>query len=98
MEQPPSDDTAGEAAAPTAADLTDEEKAVLAIASRRWKHSGVMESHVYDTLGWSMTRFFQVLNELLDRPETYAYDPVNVARLRRLRDLRQGVRSGRPSG
>jgi hypothetical protein len=38
------------------------------------------------------TRYYQLLNALIDRPEALAADPVTVGRLRRLRDLRAARR------
>lgn len=42
----------------------------------------------YLELGLSETRATQVVNGLLSDPAAYQYDPVTVARLRRLRDSR----------
>ncbi len=44
------------------------------------------------------TRYYQLLNELIDRPEALAYDPVLVKRLRAQRARRQRMRSPRPGG
>jgi len=41
----------------------------------------------------SATRYYQVLNELIDRPEALAFEPVLVKRLRRQRAKRQRIRS-----
>jgi hypothetical protein len=40
-----------------------------------------------------MTRYYQVLNALIDTPRALAADPVLVNRLLRLRDERQQQRS-----
>jgi hypothetical protein len=44
----------------------------------------------------SATRYYQLLNELIDRPEALAFDPVLVKRLRAQRARRQRMRSPRP--
>jgi len=44
------------------------------------------------------TRYYQLLNELIDRPEALAFDPVLVKRLRAQRARRQRMRSPRPKG
>ena len=44
------------------------------------------------------TRYYQVLNALIDRPEALAFDPLLVRRLRRLRAARQRARSARRLG
>ena len=46
----------------------------------------------------SSTRYYQVLNALIDRPEALAVDPMLVKRLRRLRSARQRQRSARRLG
>ena len=46
----------------------------------------------------SATRYYQVLNALIDRPESLAADPMLVKRLRRLRASRQRARSARRLG
>ena len=44
------------------------------------------------------TRYYQVLNALIDRESALAYDPLLVKRLRRLRTARQRARSARRLG
>ena len=46
----------------------------------------------------SATRYYQVLNALIDRPEALEADPLLVRRLRRLRAARQRQRSARRLG
>jgi hypothetical protein len=46
----------------------------------------------------SSTRYYQVLNALIDRPEALEADPLLVRRLRRLRSARQRQRSARRLG
>jgi hypothetical protein len=41
------------------------------------------------------TRYYQLLNELIDRPEALAFDPMLVKRLRAQRARRQRIRSPR---
>ena len=46
----------------------------------------------------SGTRYFQILNDLIDRPEALAADPLLVKRLRRMRSSRQKARAARNLG
>ena len=46
----------------------------------------------------SATRYYQVLNALIDRTEALEHDPMLVKRLRRLRSQRQRQRSARRVG
>jgi hypothetical protein len=47
-------------------------------------------------LGLSSTRYYQLLNDLIDRPEALGFDPVLVKRLRRQRSRRNLMRAGGP--
>ena len=46
----------------------------------------------------STTRYYQVLNTLIDNPLALAHDPMLIKRLRRMRATRQKARSARRLG
>jgi hypothetical protein len=69
---------------------------ILAFERRGWRSSGVKEQAIAEALDMSATRYYQLLNELIDRPEALAFDPVLVKRLRAQRARRQRMRSPRP--
>lgn len=69
--------------------LTERETEILAFERRRWRYPGAKEQAIRDTFNLSATRYYQLLNALIDRPEALAAAPVLVARLRRLRDGRR---------
>ncbi|MBM0276829.1 DUF3263 domain-containing protein [Micromonospora tarensis] len=71
-----------------AAGLTERERAILAFEQQWWRHAGAKEQAVRDTFGLSSTRYYQLLNGLLDNPAALAADPVLIGRLRRLRSSR----------
>lgn len=75
--------------------LTDTETQVLDFERSWWKFAGAKETAIHDAFGWSPTRHYQVVNELLGRPEALAYDPMLVRRLLRLREQRQANRGAR---
>ncbi|MEU7843168.1 DUF3263 domain-containing protein [Micromonospora sp. NPDC049114] len=81
------DETATAPAAPPAG-LTARELAILAFEQQWWRHAGAKEQAVRDTFGVSSTRYYQLLNGLLDNPAALAADPVLIGRLRRLRSSR----------
>lgn len=92
-------------AAVTAADpagdlggLSDRDGAILEFERQWWKYAGAKESAVREQFDMSATRYYQVLNALIDRPEALAADPLLVRRLRRLRSQRQRQRSARRLG
>jgi hypothetical protein len=72
--------------------LTEVEQAVLALERAWFRRPGAKAQRIRDELGMPATRYYQLLNALIDRPEALAADPVTVGRLRRLRDLRTGRR------
>ena len=72
--------------------LTDREQQILAFEARWWKHAGSKEQAIRDTFGLSSTRYYQLLNGLLDNPAALEHDPVVVGRLRRLRSTRARTR------
>lgn len=72
--------------------LTEREVQILAFESKWWKHAGAKEQAVRDAFGLSSTRYYQLLNGLLDNPAALAHDPVLIGRLRRLRSTRARTR------
>ena len=78
------------------AGLSDRDRAVLAFEKQHFKYSGSKEQAIRDRFGMSATRYYQVLNALLDRPEALEFDPMVVNRLRRRRAVRQRARSSHP--
>ncbi|MEU2507889.1 DUF3263 domain-containing protein [Streptomyces sp. NPDC007863] len=69
--------------------LGERERAVLAVERRSWPGPGAKERAVREGLGLSPTRYYQLLNALLDDPRALAHDPVTVNRLRRVREEKQ---------
>lgn len=78
--------------------LSERDRAVLAFEKQHFKYSGSKEQAIRDRFGMSATRYYQVLNALLDRPEALEFDPMVVNRLRRRRESRQRARSSHPEG
>ena len=75
--------------------LTDQQQEILAFERQWWKYSGAKETAVKVRFDMSLTRYYQVLNALIDEPTALAHDPMLVRRLRRLRDARAQRRTGR---
>lgn len=84
--------------APRAASLSDRDREILGFERQWWKYAGAKEQAVRDQFDMSATRYYQVLNALIDRPEALEADPLLVRRLRRLRSQRQRQRSARRLG
>jgi Protein of unknown function (DUF3263) len=88
----------GAGALPSAAALSERDQQVLAFERQWWKYAGAKEQAIRELFDMSATRYYQVLNSLIDRPEAIAHDPMLVKRLRRLRAARQRARSARRLG
>src|SRR5262245_48307153 len=65
--------------------LTEREQQILAFERQWWRHAGAKEQAIRDTFDLSATRYYQVLNGLLENPAAMVMDPLLVKRLRRLR-------------
>jgi Protein of unknown function (DUF3263) len=71
------------------AGLDERGRQILDFERQWWKHAGAKEQAIRDTFGLSATRYYQVLNALLDDPAALAHDATTVSRLRRLRASRR---------
>ena len=78
--------------------LDERSERILAFERQWWKYAGAKEQAVRELFDMSATRYYQVLNALIDRPDALAADPMLVKRLRRLRASRQRARSARRLG
>jgi hypothetical protein len=73
-------------------ELTDRDRAVLALEARYWRTPGAKEAAIREQLGLAPVRYYQLLNGLLDRPAAMEHDAVLINRLRRLREDRRARR------
>ena len=73
--------------------LSDRDREMLAFERRWWKYAGAKEEAARELFGLTATRYYQVLNALIDVPAALEHDPMLVKRLRRLRSMRQRARS-----
>ncbi|SCE74720.1 Protein of unknown function (DUF3263) [Micromonospora viridifaciens] len=72
--------------------LSERDRRILAFEQQWWRHAGAKEQAIRDTFGLSATRYYQLLNALLDHPAALAAEPVLIGRLRRLRSARARTR------
>ena len=87
------------AAAPSSGDgLSERDRRVLEFERQWWRYAGAKEQAIRETFDMSATRYYQILNALIDRPEAVEHDPMLVKRLLRLRAARQRARSARRLG
>jgi len=74
------------------AGLSARDVAVLVFERRGWSASGVKERAIREQLDMSPTRYYQLLNALLDDEHALAHDPVTVNRLTRRREAQRSRR------
>ena len=78
--------------------LSDRDREILAFERQWWKYAGAKEQAIRELFDMSSTRYYQVLNALIDGPDALVVDPMLVKRLRRMRASRQRARSARRLG
>ncbi len=79
-------------------DLSERDQQVLAFERQWWKYAGAKEQAIRELFDMSATRYYQVLNALIDSPAALEHDPMLVKRLRRMRSTRQRARTARRLG
>jgi Protein of unknown function (DUF3263) len=79
-------------------ELSAQDKRILDFERSWWKHAGVKEQAIKDHFEMSATRYYQILNEVLEKTAALDYDPILVKRLKRLRVYRQRQRVARLLG
>jgi hypothetical protein len=62
------------------------------------QYPGAKEQAIRDLFDMSATRYYQVLNAIIDMPAAIEHSPMLVKRLRRMRDARQKARSAKRLG
>ena len=80
------------------ADLSERDRQILAFERQWWRYAGAKEQAIRDLFDMSATRYYQVLNALIDEPAALRHDPMLVKRLRRMRSARQRARAARRLG
>ena len=75
--------------------LTDLERRILEFERDWWRFAGAKESAIKELFDLSAPRYYQILNDLIDRQEALEASPMLVKRLRRLREARMSARTAR---
>lgn len=78
--------------------LSERDRQILEFERQWWKYAGAKEQAIRDLFDMSSTRYYQIINNLIDDPKALAFDPMLVKRLRRMRAARQRARSARRLG
>jgi hypothetical protein len=80
------------------AGLSERDREIIAFERQWWKYAGAKEQAIKELFDMSATRYYQVLNALIDSEAALEADPMLIKRLRRLRASRQRARSARRLG
>ena len=77
------------------AGLSELEARILEFEGTWWKFAGAKESAIKELFDLSAPRYYQLLNDLIDRQDALVVAPMLVKRLRRLREARMSARTAR---
>lgn len=75
--------------------LDERDRDMLDFEREWWRYAGAKEQAIKARFDLSTTRYYELLNRLIDRDEAVEHDPMLVKRLRRLRAQRQRQRAAR---
>lgn len=78
--------------------LSEQQASLLEFEKQWWALPGSKESEIRERFDMSPTRYYQLLNALIDSEAALAHDPLLIKRLRRLRAARQKDRTARRLG
>jgi len=76
-----------------ASPLSDLEVRILDFERQWWKYAGVKDAAIKELFNLSAKQYYELLNNLIDRPDALAASPLLIKRLRRLREARVSSRS-----
>ena len=77
----------------SAAGLSELEIKMLEFERTWWRHAGAKESSIKELFNLTPPAYYQLLNNLIDRPAALMAEPLLVKRLLRLREQRTASRS-----
>lgn len=72
--------------------LSDLESRILEFEGSWWRYAGAKETAIKELFDVSAARYYQLLNDLIDRDDALLAAPMLVKRLRRLREARMSTR------
>ncbi len=75
--------------------LTELETRILDFERNWWRFAGAKETAIKELFDLTAPRYYQLLNDLIDRDDALEASPMLVKRLRRLREARMAARTSR---
>ncbi len=79
-------------------DLEERAQLILDFEREWWRYAGAKEQAIKEHFDLSPTRYYQLLNRIIDDETALEYDPMLVKRLRRMRAARQRQRAAKRLG
>lgn len=79
-------------------ELTGGDRQILDTEKRTWRSPAAKDLFITIDLGMTPTRYYQILNRLIDTPAAFRYDPSLVNQLRERRRTRAARRTGQAPG
>jgi hypothetical protein len=76
-----------------ASPLSDLEVRILDFERQWWKYAGAKDAAIKELFNISAKQYYELLNNLIDRPDALTASPLLIKRLRRLREARVASRS-----
>jgi len=73
-------------------ELSEHDLEILDLEQNWWTRTGSKHEQIVDLLDLSITRYHEILEELIDSPAAMRHDPLLVLRLRRMREDRRRSR------
>jgi hypothetical protein len=77
------------------AGLSELEVRILDFEGNWWRYAGAKETAIKELFDLTAPRYYQLLNDLIDRDDALIASPMLVKRLRRLREARMATRTAR---
>lgn len=93
--EPPGRRDVEELVVPLPAGLSERDLELLDFERQWWREPGSKEQAIRDRFGVSATRYYQLVNALVECEAALRHDPMLVKRLRRARSQRQRTRTAR---
>jgi hypothetical protein len=75
--------------------LSELEVRILDFEGNWWRYAGAKEAAIKELFDLTAPRYYQLLNDLIDREDALTASPMLVKRLRRLREARMATRTAR---
>ncbi len=75
--------------------LSDLEVAILEFERNWWRYAGAKEASIKELFNMDAPKYYQLLNDLIDREDALAASPMLVKRLPRWREARTKARTAR---